>query len=36
MAEQLNRFLYKLNPEEQEALNEIVRIQREKEAAYAY
>lgn len=32
----LNRFMHKLSTEEQEVLNEIVRIQREKEAAYAY
>ena len=32
----LNRFMYKLNPEEQKVLNEIVRIQREKESVYAY
>ena len=32
----LNRFMYKLNPEEQKVLNEIVRIQREKEPVYAY
>ncbi len=32
----LNRFMYKLNSEEQKVLNEIVRIQREKEPVYAY
>ncbi|WP_316507252.1 translation initiation factor IF-2 [Nitrosopumilus sp.] len=32
----LNRFMHKLSPEEQEVLTEIVRIQREKEPAYAY
>ena len=32
----LNRFMHKLGTEEQEALGEIVRIQREKEAAYGY
>ena len=32
----LNRFMHKLSTEEQEVLNDIVRIQREKEAAYAY
>ncbi len=32
----LNRFMHKLSTEEQEILNDIVRIQREKEAAYAY
>jgi len=32
----LNRFMHKLSTEEQQVLNEIVRIQREKEAAYAY
>ena len=32
----LNRFMHKLNPEEQKILNEIVRIQREKESVYAY
>ena len=32
----LNKFMHKLSPEEQEVLNDIVRIQREKEAAYAY
>jgi len=32
----LNRFMYKLSSEEQEILNEIVRIQREKEPIYAY
>jgi len=28
--------MHKLNPEEQKVLNEIVRIQREKEPVYAY
>ena len=32
----LNRFMHKLSSEEQEILNEIVRIQREKEPIYAY
>jgi translation initiation factor 5B len=32
----LNRFMHKLNTEEQKILNEIVEIQREKEPAYAY
>ena len=32
----LNRFMHKLNPEEQKVLNEIVKIQREKEPVYAY
>ena len=32
----LNRFMHKLNTEEQKVLNEIVRIQREKEPVYAY
>lgn len=32
----LNKFMHKLSTEEQEALNEIVEIQRKKEAAYAY
>ena len=32
----LNKFMHKLDPQEQEVLNEIVRIQREKEPAYAY
>ncbi len=32
----LNKFMHKLSTEEQEVLNDIVRIQREKEAAYAY
>jgi len=32
----LNRFMHKLSPEEQQVLNEIVRIQREKEPVYAY
>ena len=32
----LNDFMHKLNPEEQEILHDIVRIQREKEPAYAY
>jgi len=32
----LNRFMHKLSTEEQKILNEIVRIQREKEPAYAY
>lgn len=32
----LNRFMHKLSTEEQEILNEIVRIQREKEPVYAY
>ena len=32
----LNKFMHKLSPQEQEVLNDIVRIQREKEAAYAY
>ena len=32
----LNQFMHKLNSEEQEILNEIVRIQREKEAMYGY
>ena len=32
----LNKFMHKLNPQEQEVLNEIVRIQREKEPVYAY
>ena len=32
----LNKFMHKLSPEEQEILNDIVRIQREKEPAYAY
>ncbi len=35
-AKQLNKFMHKLSPEEQEVLNDIVRIQREKEPAYAY
>ena len=32
----LNKFMHKLSTEQQEVLNDIVRIQREKEAAYAY
>ena len=32
----LNKFMHKLSIEEQEVLNEIVEIQRKKEAAYAY
>ncbi len=32
----LNKFMHKLSTEEQEVLNEIVEIQRKKEAAYAY
>ena len=32
----LHRFMHKLNSEEQEILNDIVRIQREKESMYAY
>ena len=32
----LNQFMHKLSSEEQEILNEIVRIQREKEAMYGY
>ena len=32
----LNEFMHKLSSEEQEILNDIVRIQREKEPAYAY
>jgi len=32
----LNQFIHKLSSEEQEILNEIVRIQREKEPIYAY
>jgi translation initiation factor 5B len=32
----LNQFMHKLSSEEQEILNEIVRIQREKEPIYAY
>jgi len=32
----LNRFMHKLSTEEQQVLNEIVRIQREKEPVYAY
>ncbi len=32
----LNKFMYKLNSEEQEVLNDIVRIQREIEPMYAY
>ena len=32
----LNKFMHKLSTEEQEVLNDIVRIQREKEPAYAY
>ena len=32
----LNKFMHKLSTEEQEILNDIVRIQREKEPAYAY
>jgi len=32
----LNQFMHKLSSEEQEILNEIVRIQREKESMYAY
>ena len=32
----LNKFMHKLNSEEQEVLTEIIRIQREKEPAYAY
>ena len=32
----LNKFMHKLNSEEQEVLTEIIRIQREKESAYAY
>ena len=32
----LNRFMHKLSTEEQQVLNEIVRIQREKESVYAY
>ncbi len=32
----LNRFMHKLSTEEQQVLNEIVRIQREKEPAYGY
>ena len=32
----LNEFMHKLSTEEQEILNEIVRIQREKESMYGY
>ncbi len=32
----LNKFMHKLGPEEQEVLNDIVKIQREKEPAYGY
>ena len=32
----LNKFIHKLSTEEQEVLNDIVRIQREKEPVYAY
>ncbi len=32
----LNRFMHKLDTEEQQVLNDIVRIQREKEPVYAY
>ena len=32
----LNKFMHKLSSEEQEVLNEIIRIQREKEPMYAY
>ena len=32
----LNKFMHKLSPEEQKVLNDIVRIQREKEPVYAY
>ena len=32
----LNQFMHKLSPEEQEIFNEIVKIQRKKEPAYAY
>lgn len=32
----LNKFMHKLSSEEQEVLNDIVRIQREKEPAYGY
>ena len=32
----LNRFMHKLNTDEQKVLNDIVRIQREREAAYGY
>lgn len=32
----LGRFLHKLGPDEQEALGEVVRVQREREPAYAY
>ena len=32
----LNKFMHKLGSEEQKVLNDIVRIQREKEAAYGY
>jgi len=32
----LKKYMYKLSPKEQEVLNEIVEIQREKDAAYAY
>jgi len=32
----INQFMHKLSSEEQEILNEIVRIQREKESMYAY
>ncbi|MFQ5782410.1 MAG: translation initiation factor IF-2 [Nitrosopumilus sp.] len=32
----LNKFMHKLGPEEQQVLNDIVRIQREKEPIYAY
>ncbi len=32
----LKKYMHKLNPEEQEILNEIVEIQRKKDAAYAY
>lgn len=32
----LKKYIHKLNPEEQKVLNEIVEIQRKKDAAYAY
>ena len=32
----LKKYMHKLSPEEQEVLNEIIEIQREKDAAYAY
>ena len=32
----LGKFLHKLSPEEQETLTEIVKIQRNRDAAYAY